>query len=950
MKNSVIASSIKVKGARAHNLKNVTIEIPRNQLVVITGVSGSGKSSLAFDTIYAEGYRKYIDSLSTKARSVLDQIPRPDVDFIEGLSPVIALEQRTGSGSNPRSTVATVTEIADYARVLWAACGTAYCPKDGGAIIRRSLDDCIQKVFQEAVDSRLMILSPWMQVKPSMLREELPRLQQKGFQRVRLNGRICRLDDRDIIDSKAKLIQVDIVIDRIVLREDQRSRIADSLELAFSEGDQQAIVLVEHANGSNSWKELKLSMELSCEICGEIYSEKSAKMFSWNHPEGACEHCGGTGESLQFREEFIVPDGSKSVKNGAIKPWRIGSKQMIIRRNAILKQLAEQMPFDPQCPWDELSDAIKKQIIHGAGDRLFSFKLKAGNRKPESMPFEGVIADLVNSQKTSTSNSLRTRLMAYQAAQTCNVCKGERLNAVSRSVLIENTSFTEFLKMSLEESKAFLLKLEAKDGFNSMSDAINGLKYRVKFLDEVGLGYLSLNRRFSTLSGGEAQRVRLATQLGMSLVGVVYILDEPSIGLHAVDNRRLIQTLIGLRDRGNSVIVVEHDEEMMQRADHLIEIGPEAGNEGGQIIYEGSPKSAGKSKTSRSGPFLSGALSVEKNVDTLLSSDEVLAIIGASEHNLKSIDVSFPIGLLSVVCGKSGSGKSSLINGILAKYAALKLNRAKSIPGKHKRIEGLDNFESVIQVNQEPIGRSPRSNPATYIKLFDLLRDLYASVSLAKVRGYKASRFSFNVKGGRCERCKGDGVIQLDMQFLANVYSDCPSCQGQRYNRETLDIRFKGYSISDVLKMSVSEAYPVFNKIPKIAQKLKTLLDVGLGYLKLGQPATTLSGGEAQRIKLSLELSKKQQGNTLYILDEPTTGLHWDDIQKLMDLLFQLRDAGNTIIIIEHDKDVIKLADWVVELGPEGGDEGGELLFEGTIKKFLKGESTPTQSIFSHSK
>ena len=946
VKNIAKDISIKAKGAREHNLKNVTVSIPRNKLVVITGVSGSGKSSLAFDTIYAEGYRKYIDSLSSKARSVLDQIPRPDVDFIEGLSPVIALEQRTASGANPRSTVATVTEIADYARVLWAACGTAHCPHDGGAIIRRSLDDCIGTLYKEKEGSRMMILAPWLRAKPSILREELPRLQQKGFQRVRLNGEIFRLDEKDIIDSKAKLIQVDIVVDRIVLKENQRSRIADSLELAFSEGSQQSIILIQENVASDQWKELKLSMELSCEICGEIYQEKSAKMFSWNHPEGACDLCGGTGETLQFRKELLIPDESKSVKNGAIKPWRIGSKQMIIKRNAILKQLSEQLPFDPDCPWKELTDSVQKQIINGTGDRLFEFKLRGGNRKPEAMVYEGVISDLEHSYASSSSDSLRTRLRAYQTAQTCKICDGERLNAISRSVVIHGISLTEFLKMSLEEAKQFLLKLDTEGDFEAMSDAINGLNYRVRFLDEVGLGYLSLNRAFSTLSGGEAQRVRLATQLGMSLVGVVYILDEPSIGLHAVDNRRLIHTLKGLRDRGNSVIVVEHDEETMLNADHLIEIGPGAGHAGGEIIYQGPPDKAGNAKMSRSGPYLSGVQSVEKNVKTKLSSDEFLTILGATENNLKSINVSFPIGLLSVVCGKSGSGKSSLINGILAKYASFKLNRAKTIPGKHKKIEGLDVFESVIQVNQDPIGRSPRSNPATYIKLFDLLRDLYANCSLSKVRGYKASRFSFNVKGGRCERCKGDGVIQLDMQFLANVYSECPSCLGNRYNRETLDILFKGYTISDVLKMSVTEAYTVFQKIPKIAQKLRTLSDVGLGYLKLGQPATTLSGGEAQRIKLSLELSKKQQGNTLYILDEPTTGLHWADIQKLMDLLFQLRDAGNTIIIIEHDKDVIKLADWIVELGPEGGEQGGRLLYEGNIDQFLSENQTATQSIF----
>ncbi len=949
MKNILKDLSIKVKGAREHNLKNITVSIPRNQLVVITGVSGSGKSSLAFDTIYAEGYRKYIDSLSTKARSVLDQIPRPDVDFIEGLSPVIALEQRTGVGTNPRSTVATVTEIADYARVLWAACGTAYCPIDGGSIIRRSLDDCIQKLFKEKEGSRMMLLAPWMKAKPSILREELPRLQQKGFQRVRLNGVIHRLDDRDIIDSKSKLIQVDIVVDRILLRKDQRSRIADSLELALSEGAQQAIALIEEVKDSDSWKELKLSMQLSCENCGQIYGEKSAKMFSWNHPEGACELCGGIGDTLQFRAELCVPDGTKSVKNGAVKPWRLGSKQMIIKRNAIMKQLAEQLPFDPDSPWDDLEPAIQEQIMLGTGERIFEFKLKGGNRKPEPMVFEGVLADLELSRKNTSSEGLKARLMAYQTSQTCKNCKGERLNDVSRSVVLEGISLTDFLKMPLSTSKVFLGRLEKNTQFSSMSDAINGLKSRVGFLDEVGLGYLNLNRSFSTLSGGESQRVRLATQLGMSLVGVVYILDEPSIGLHALDNRRLINTLKELRDRGNSVIVVEHDSEMMLAADHLIEIGPEAGLAGGNIIYEGIPAKANQSKTSRSGPYLSGDMAVEKDASPLYAehAESLITIKGASENNLKSLDVSFPVGLLSVVCGKSGSGKSTLVNGILAKYAAFKLNRSKSIPGRHKRIDGLEEFHSVIQVNQDPIGRSPRSNPATYIKLFDLLRDLFARCSLAKVRGYKASRFSFNIKGGRCERCKGDGVIQLDMQFLANVYSDCPSCSGRRYNRETLDILFKGYSISDVLKMSVDEALEVFIKQPKIAQKLKTLSDVGLGYLKLGQPATTLSGGEAQRIKLSLELSKKQQGHTLYILDEPTTGLHWADIQKLMDLLFRLRDAGNTIIIIEHDRDVIRLADWIVELGPEGGSKGGELLFQGNVRDFLLGEGTPTQSIFS---
>jgi len=934
--------AIVVRGAREHNLRGIDVEIPRDRFVVITGVSGSGKSSLAFDTIYAEGYRKYIDSLSTKARAVLEQIPRPDVDFIEGLSPVIALEQRTGGGSNPRSTVATVTELADYARVLWAVCGTAYCPKDGGLIERRSMDDCLSRLYGEPEGSRLMLLAPWMCAKPAILREELPRLQQRGFQRVRLNGEIRRLEEPDLIDSKAKEIVAEIVVDRIVLRPDQRSRLADSLELAFSEGDDRAIILIED---SGSWREFSLSNRLSCVNCGTIYEPVTPRNFSWNHAEGACAECGGLGETLQFQPELLVPDPSKSVKKGAIKPWRIGSKQMIIKRNAILKQLAEQLPYDPDKPWEELEPDVRDQILNGAGTRRFSFKLKGGNSKPESMTFAGVLADLEATRRSTSSDGLRARLMAYQTSSRCESCGGKRLRPSSLSVLIDGVAVTDFLQMSLQEAEAFVAQLKSQKTFDRVSDAINGLASRLSFLNEVGLCYLTLNRSYSSLSGGEAQRVRLATQLGMSLVGVVYLLDEPSIGLHPLDNRRLIKTLLGLKDRGNSVVVVEHDAETMRAADHLIELGPGAGSEGGGLIYEGNPEAAAQSKTSRSGPFLNGTLRVEKHADTLRPGQDRLRIIGASENNLKGINVTFPVGLLSVVCGISGSGKSTLINDILARAMAFRLNRAKSIPGKHEKIEGIDNFTAIVRVDQDPIGRSPRSNPATFTKLFDQLRDLFAKCSLAKIRGYKSSRFSFNISGGRCERCKGDGVIKLDMQFMADVYSECPSCRGKRYNRETLDVRFKGYSIADVLEMSVSEALGVFSKQPRIAEKLHTLNDVGLGYIKLGQPATTLSGGEAQRIKLSLELSKRQQGQTLYILDEPTTGLHWIDIQRLIDLLFKLRDAGNTILIIEHDTDVIRMADWIVELGPEGGTAGGELLFCGEGSDFLLGTETPTQQV-----
>ena len=942
------AESISIKGAREHNLQNISLDIPRDQLVVITGVSGSGKSSLAFDTVYAEGYRKYIDSLSTKARLVLEQIPRPDVDFIQGLSPVIALEQRTGSGGSPRSTVATVTEIADFARVLWAVCGTPYCPKDGGIIERRSMDDCLARVFAEPESSRLMILAPWMIAKPAILREELPRLQQRGFQRVRLNGAVRRLDEPDLIDSKAAEIVAEIVVDRLVLAAEQRSRLADSLDLAFSEGGDRAIVLIEDKSAPNGWRELPLSHRLACVACGDVYDAISPRHFSWNHAEGACTECGGLGETLQFQPELLVPDPLKTVKSGAIKPWRLGSKQMIIKRNAILKQLAEQLPFDPSIAWEELDAEVRAQIVHGTGSRQFSFKLKGGNSKPETMEFGGVLADLEAMRRTTTSDGLRARLMAYQTSSRCETCEGRRLRPSSLSVLIEGKSIADFLRMPLQDAEAFIAALQAGAKYATVGDAIHGLAERLSFLNKVGLSYLTLNRSYATLSGGEAQRVRLATQLGMSLIGVVYILDEPSIGLHPLDNRRLIQTLQGLRDRGNSVLVVEHDADTMRAADHLIELGPGAGIEGGKLIFEGEPEASYSDDSSRSGAFLSGRQRVEKLADPRRPTGEWLTVKEATENNLQSVTASFPVGLLTVVCGLSGSGKSTLVNDILAKAAALKLNRAKSIPGKHTRVEGLEYFNTVVQVDQSPIGRSPRSNPATYTKLFDQLRDLYAKCSIAKIRGYKPSRFSFNVSGGRCERCKGDGVIKLDMQFMADVYSECTSCCGQRYNRETLDVRFKGLSIADVLAMSVDEALAVFDKQPRIAEKLRTLSDVGLGYMKVGQPATTLSGGEAQRIKLSLELSKRQQGKTLYILDEPTTGLHWLDVQRLMDLLFKLRDAGNTILIIEHDLDVIRLADWVIELGPEGGAGGGEIVYAGDVASFVQGSETPTQQVFSN--
>ena len=925
------ATHIHVKGAREHNLKNLDLRLPRGKLVVITGPSGSGKSSLAFDTIYAEGYRKYMESLSTQARQVLDQLKRPDVDFIHGLSPVLAIEQRTGGGS-PRSTIATVTEIADYAQLLWALAGTQTCPKDGGRVVQRSLDDNVQRVLAECPGERVVLLAPFMRAKPAVLRDELPRVRQRGFQRVRLDGEIKNLDDPKLIPTGAgtKEMNVELVIDRLVAGTDQRSRLADSLELAFREGKDRAIVLAQKTSDA-PWREVALSQSLACELCGDIFEKLTPRHFSFNHSDGACGTCGGLGRKLRFVPELIVADPEKSVRGGALKPWRIGGKNLIIKHNALLKQLAEQLPFDADTPWKDLPTKTRDAILHGAGPREFAFKLRR-MREAKAMPFAGVIADLEESFRHTDSEGFRARLTTFMVSGECLECHGARLNARSGAVRVAGRTFPEFMRLDIGEAHAFARELLAAYRENpALGDVVVGIEQRLHFLLETGLGYLTLERDYATLSGGESQRVRLATQLGMGLIGVIYVLDEPSIGLHAHDNQKLIETLVALRDRGNTVIVVEHDEDTMRAADEILELGPEAGVEGGRILFQGPPAlcAAQPPSVSRTGPFLARKQAVVKEAKNKKPDGAWLTVREAREHNLKGVDAQFPVGLLTCVTGVSGSGKSTLVNDVLAVAAAKKLNGARALPGKHRHIENLDFFEKLVQVDQEPIGRSPRSNPATYIDLLGLLRDLFAMVPLAKVRGYKASRFSFNVRGGRCERCQGDGAIKLDMQFMADAYAPCPSCGGKRFNRETLEILFHGKSIADVLAMTVREAIALFRNVPRVIDKLATLDAVGLGYLTLGQSSTTLSGGEAQRIKLSLELSKRQQGSTLYILDEPTTGLHWVDIQKLMDLLFKLRDAGNTIIVIEHNLDVIHLADWLIDLGPGGGREGGELVYAG---------------------
>ena len=922
---------IHVKGARENNLQNITALFPRGQLIGVTGVSGSGKSSLVFDVLAAEGHRKYVESLSTKARQALEKVRRPEVDFVEGLSPVLAIEQAVAGASGPRSTLATTTEIADYSKLLWATVGSPHCPLDKSPVTKRSLDDCVGQLLRAGDGKRVLILSPIMEAKASVLREELPNFERRGFQRVRIDGEIKRLDDLDLIPEKTKgrELKVDLVIDRIKVDTTSRSRLADSLELAFKEGEECAFALIENSN--EELEEVLFSQSYACEKCGSTYPNLTPRHFSWNHPDGACQTCAGLGQVLSFREDLIIPDPSVSLVKGAIKVWRLGSRKMVNLRKNILKQLAEQYPLDLKQTWEELPAKTKKFLLHGDEKQIFELKLQIGRGKAKKQPFPGILYDLAQTMKNTTSDTLRSRLLTYQFGTNCPSCRGQRLSSFSRSVLLAGKSFDSFLSLSSEKAWAFVQKKVLKNSdYEQVFDAMTGLEQRLGFLNQVGLGYLNLNRPYSSLSGGEAQRARLAIQLGMGLVGVIYALDEPSVGLHPSDHDRLIKVLYGLRNRGNTVVVVEHDAGTLLACDHLIEVGPGPGTEGGKLMFCGDVKSCLISKQSSTGPFLSGVEKVEKEAVDKLPGKDQLIIRSARANNLKKIDVCFPIGLLTVVCGVSGSGKSSLVNEVLAKSAANQLHRAKQLPGAHSGIEGLEHFEQAVRVDQSPIGKSPRSNPATYVKLFDLLRKLFSQCSLSRVRGYSPGRFSFNLPGGRCERCKGDGMVKLDMQFLADVFVECESCKGQRYNRETLEVRFRGYNIADILRMTISEARELFVKHPSILRKLDTLDAVGLGYLKLGQAANTLSGGEAQRLKLSLELSRKQSGKALYLLDEPTTGLHWLDVQRLMDLLFKLRDAGNTLIVIEHNLDVIRLADHVIEIGPIGGEKGGELIFSGT--------------------
>ena len=942
---------IRVKGARENNLKDLIAEFPRGKLIGVTGVSGSGKSSLVFDVLAAEGHRKYVESLSPKARQALEKVRRPDVDYVEGLSPVLAIEQASARSAGPRSTVATATEVADYGRLLWATVGQPHCPLDGAKVLRRTLDDCVGQILGEGMGSRAILLAPFMKAKAAVLREELPSLERRGFQRVRIEGEIKRLDDSDLIPEKtrARELSVELVVDRLSINDQARSRIADSLELAFKEGEERAIVMLEDPS-DRTFREILLSQSYACEKCGKTYPTPTPRHFSWNHPDGACETCGGLGEVLTFREELVIPDTSISLAKGAVKPWRLGSRKMITLRKNILKALSVQVPFDLKTPWSELPSEIRKFLLHGDEEKKYEIKLKVGRgSRAKVQPFPGIMGDLSETMRNTSSEGLRARLLTYQVGTTCKSCQGGRLSSFARSVILTGSSFDAFLSMTASAAWTFVAKSVRKDkACSQVMDAVSGLEQRLGYLNQVGLGYLTLERAYRTLSGGEAQRARLATQLGMGLVGVTYALDEPSIGLHPADHDRLLKVLHGLRERGNTVIVVEHDADTLLACDYLIEVGPGPGREGGELTFSGDLSSCLSSDSSRTGPFLSGLKKIRKGAEDKKPGKAQLIVRSARANNLREIDASFPVGLLTVVCGVSGSGKSTLVNEVLAKSAANALHRAKQLPGAHSGIEGIDHFDQAVRVDQSPIGKSPRSNPATFVKLFDLLRKLFSQCPLSRVRGYAPGRFSFNLPGGRCERCKGDGMVKLDMQFLADVFVECESCKGQRYNRETLEVRFRGRNIAEVLKTSVSEAIDVFGKHPSILAKLKTLEAVGLGYLQLGQASNTLSGGEAQRLKLSLELSRKQSGKALYLLDEPTTGLHWVDVQRLMDLLFRLRDAGNTLVVIEHNLDVIRLADHVIEIGPGGGEDGGNLVFEGSPKILVKAKSLTGEFLRNH--
>ena len=922
--------NIVVKGAREHNLKNVDIEIPRDKLVVFTGLSGSGKSSLAFDTIYAEGQRRYVESLSSYARMFLGQMEKPDVDYIEGLSPAISIDQKTTS-KNPRSTVGTVTEIYDYLRLLWARIGTPHCTVCGREITQQTVDQIVDKIMTLDVGTKIQLMSPIARGKKGEFVKELADVRKQGFVRVRIDGNMYDLSEEIKLEKNIKH-NIEVIVDRLVIKDEIKSRLSDSIETATRLSD--GVVLVDIVG---SGEEL-FSLNYACPEHGVSIEEMSPRMFSFNNPFGACAKCDGLGTFKEIDEDLIIPDKRLSINQGAIKAsgWNVAEGSSIARM--YMEALSKEYDFSLDMPIEMLDEKAIDTILYGTRGRKIKMKrVTSYGSGTYSNDFEGVINNLKRRYTETSSDYMRSELESVMRDCRCNDCKGARLKPQSLSVTVGGKNIYEFCKLSINEELSFIENLELTEKQQMIGKLIlREIKERLTFLNSVGLDYLSLSRDSGTLSGGESQRIRLATQIGSSLMGVLYILDEPSIGLHQRDNEKLLETLHHLRDLGNTLIVVEHDEETMRAADYLVDIGPGAGIHGGELIAAGTPEEVMACERSITGQYLSGKRSIPIPTRRRNGNGKKLTIFGAAENNLKNLDVEIPLGKFVAVTGVSGSGKSSLVNEILYKHLANRLNHAKKHTGKFSSMKGLDALDKVIDIDQSPIGRTPRSNPATYTGVFNDIRDLFAATSDARKKGFKANRFSFNVKGGRCEACQGDGIVKIEMHFLADVYVPCEVCGGKRYNRETLDVKFKGKNIFDVLEMTVDEAYDFFEAQPKIARKLKTLKDVGLGYIKLGQPATTLSGGEAQRVKLATELAKRSTGKTIYILDEPTTGLHTADVSQLLNVLGTLVNSGNTVVVIEHNLDVIKTADHIIDLGPEGGKGGGRIVAQGTPEEVAK--------------
>ena len=923
-----------VHGAREHNLKDITVRLPRNALICITGLSGSGKSSLAFDTIYAEGQRRYVESLSAYARQFLQMMEKPDVDSIDGLSPAISIDQKTTS-RNPRSTVGTVTEIYDYLRLLYARVGRPHCPICGRPIAGQSIDSIVEQILALPAGTRFTVNAPVVRDRKGEYRDLFEELRNEGFSRVKVDGEQHTLDEPPTLDKKFKHT-IEVVVDRLVMKEDLRTRLTQSVETAATLAEGLVVIDLVDTGETRTYSE-----KFACPEHGVSLPELQPRVFSFNSPHGACPRCTGLGAQQEIDPDLLVPDPTLSIDDGALVPWAVGGSGFY---EAVIQAIADRYEIPTDVPWEELTDEQQERFLAGTdGDKVYvQYRNRMGRRRSYMIAFEGIVNSLERRYRETDSSSQRERIEEYMSFRPCPVCKGARLKPEVLAVTVGEKNIHEFTRQSVSRALEFLSELGLTETEELIGHRIvKEIRERLTFLDDVGVGYLQLDRASATLSGGEAQRLRLATQIGSQLVGVLYILDEPSIGLHQRDNDKLIGTLERLRDLGNTVIVVEHDEQMMRTADWLVDMGPGAGEHGGHVVAEGTAAKVQRSKKSVTGQFLAGTRAIEvperREID-----NGWFVVRGAAEHNLKSIDVEFPVGKFIAVTGVSGSGKSTLVNEIVYKALANRLNRLRVKPGKHAGVEGIEVFDKVIEIDQRPIGRTPRSNPATYTDLFTHIRELYSLTPDAKVRGYKPGRFSFNVKGGRCETCKGDGQIKIEMHFLPDVYVPCETCKGKRYNRETLEVRFKGKTISDVLEMSVEEALRFFAKIPKIRRRLQTLHDVGLDYMTLGQPATTLSGGEAQRVKLAAELSKVATGKTLYILDEPTTGLHFADIEKLLDVLQRLADSGNTVLVIEHNLDVIKQADWIVDLGPQGGEAGGEVIAAGTPEEVAQVEESYT--------